>query len=423
MQIIMEYGINKGIGKSVEFRGLKAQYLFIFAGGLLAVFVVFVILYMAGVDQWVCIAFGVAAASVLVWLTFRLNARYGEHGLMKLLAARRHPRYLLNRKSLRRLLKRKGGPRMRNILKATTLESKFPLLAVEGGCIISKDADITVAYRVELPELFTVTSAEYEAIHAAWCKALKVLPEYSVVHKQDWFIRERYRPATGEGDMSFLSRSYERHFNERPFLTHACFLYLTKTTRERMHMRSDFSTLCRGNIIPKEVNRESATKFLEAAEQFERILNDSGFLTLVRLTGDEITGTADCPGLLERYFSLSLSETTSLQDIELGAEVLRVGNKRVCLHTLSDTEDLPGRVGTDTRYERLSTDRSDCLLSFAAPVGLLLSCDHLYNQYVFLEDSDENLRMFEKRARNMQSLSRYSRGNQINKEWVRYVAV
>ena len=51
---------------------------------------------------------------------------------------------------------------MRNMLKATTLERKFPLLAVENGCIISKDADITVAFRVELPELFTVTSAEYE---------------------------------------------------------------------------------------------------------------------------------------------------------------------------------------------------------------------------------------------------------------------
>ena len=33
---------------------------------------------------------------------------------------------------------------MRNMLKATTLERKFPLLAVENGCIISKDADITV---------------------------------------------------------------------------------------------------------------------------------------------------------------------------------------------------------------------------------------------------------------------------------------
>ena len=105
----MEYGINKGIGKSVEFRGLKAQYLFLFAGGLLAAFILFIILYMAGAGQWLCIGFGVVSASATVWLTFRLNTRYGEHGLMKLLAARRHPRYLLNRKSLRRLLKRKGG--------------------------------------------------------------------------------------------------------------------------------------------------------------------------------------------------------------------------------------------------------------------------------------------------------------------------
>ena len=72
---------------------------------------------------------------------------------------------------------------MRNIRKSSTLESKFPLLAVEQGCIISKDGDITVAYEVTLPEIFTVTSQEYESVHAAWCKAIKVLPDYSIVHK------------------------------------------------------------------------------------------------------------------------------------------------------------------------------------------------------------------------------------------------
>jgi hypothetical protein len=56
-------------------------------------------------------------------------------------------------------------------------------------------------------------------------------------------------------------------------------------------------------------------------------------------------------------------------------------------------------------------------------VGLLLACDHIYNQWLFLDDSAENLRRFEKSARNMHSLARYSRSNQINKEWVRYVAV
>lgn len=307
---------------------------------------------------------------------------------------------------------------MRNTLKASTIESKFPLLAVEHDCIISKDADITVAFQVELPELFTVTRAEYEAIHASWTKAVKVLPEYCVIHKQDWFVRETYRPDTAQEDMSFLSRSFEKHFNERPFLNHSCFLFLTKTTKERMRMQSSFSSLCRGNIVPKEVNKETGIKFLEAVGQFERIMNDSGFIRLTRITSEEITGTNEQPGLIEKYFSLSLDGSACLEDMELGTDGLRIGSKHVCLHTLSDTDDLPGRIGTDMRYEKLSTDRSDCRLSFASPVGLLLSCDHLYNQYLFIEDSAENLRRFEKNARNMQSLSRYSRGNQINKEWI-----
>ena len=125
---------------------------------------------------------------------------------------------------------------MRNILKATTLENKFPLFTVENGCIVSKDADITVAFRVELPELFTVTAAEYEAIHSAWNKAVKVLPDYSIVHKQDWFIKENYAPDIQKDDLSFLSRSFERHFNERPFLNHTCYLFLTKTTKARSRM-------------------------------------------------------------------------------------------------------------------------------------------------------------------------------------------
>lgn len=101
----MEYPINKGIGRSVEYKGLKAQYLFIFAGGLLALFVVFVIMYIVGLSQWFCIGFGVTAASALVWLTVHLNAKYGEHGLMKLSAVKYHPRYIINRLRINRMIK------------------------------------------------------------------------------------------------------------------------------------------------------------------------------------------------------------------------------------------------------------------------------------------------------------------------------
>ena len=308
---------------------------------------------------------------------------------------------------------------MRNVLKAETLERRFPLLSLENGCIVSKDADLTVAFEVELPELYTVTADEYEAMHSSWIKAVKVLPEHSVVCKQDWFVKETYHPKTDDGEQSFLTRSYELHFNERPYLNHKCYLFLTKTTRERSRRKSDFNTLCRGFLLPKEItDKDAAARFLEAVEQFERIMNDSGHIRLRRLETDEITGTKERPGLVEKYFSLSLEdETVVLQDICLKPGRMRIGDKRLCLHTLSDTEDLPGRLSTDMRYERMSTDRSDCRLSFAAPVGLLLSCNHIYSQYVFIDDAQEILQMMEKNSRNMLSLSKYSRSNAVNQEW------
>ena len=308
---------------------------------------------------------------------------------------------------------------MRSTLTTSTLESKFPVMAVEHGCIVSKDADITAAFEVELPEVYTVTAEEYEAIHATWCKAIKALPDYSVLHKQDWYVKERYRPDTGREGMGFLARSYEMHFNERPFLHHKCYLFLTKTTKERMRQQSNWNTLCRKFLVPKEIqDRETMERFMESVGQFESIVNDSGLVRLERLSTEEITGTEDGPGIIERYLTLSANGSVMLQDMQLNPDEMRIGDKRLCLHTLSDLDDLPGRVRTDGRYERLSTDRSDCRLSYASPVGIMLPCDHIYNQWIFIDDSSENLARFEKTAKNMQSLSRYSRSNQINKEWL-----
>lgn len=245
------------------------------------------------------------------------------------------------------------------------------------------------------------------------------MPNYSILHKQDIFITEKYEPDIRRDELSFLSRSFERHFNERPYLHHTCYLFLTKTTKERSRQQSNWNTLCRGFLVPKEIrDKETVERFMEAVGQFESIVNDSGLVRLERLTTEEITGTENEPGIIERYLTLSADGTTMLQDMQLNPDGMRIGDKRLCLHTLSDLDYLPGKVRTDGRYERLSTDRSDCRLSYAAPVGVMLPCDHIYNQWIFIDDSNENLSRFEKAAKNMQSLSRYSRSNQINKEWL-----
>lgn len=104
-----EYEINKGIGREVEFMGLRAQYLMLFAGGLLGVFILFMIMYMSGVAAIVTIPLGITLAAFLVLVTFRMNARYGSHGLMKAMASRSRPRRIIHRKSIARLVRRRDN--------------------------------------------------------------------------------------------------------------------------------------------------------------------------------------------------------------------------------------------------------------------------------------------------------------------------
>lgn len=177
------------------------------------------------------------------------------------------------------------------------------------------------------------------------------MPDYTVIHKQDWFTEERYKAKPGE-DASFLSRSFERHFNERPYLRHSCYLFITKTTKERMRSQSDFSTLCRSRIVPQEVGDPQAVeRFAEAVSQAESILRESGLLRLRRLGAGEIIGTPGSPGLIAQYFTLSREPVTN-EDIRFDPGRMMIGDKILCLHTLTDLDDLPQTVSTDARYER-----------------------------------------------------------------------
>jgi conjugation system TraG family ATPase len=307
---------------------------------------------------------------------------------------------------------------MRRTLRADELENKLPILAVEQNCIVSKYGDITLAFKLELPEVFTLSKSDYEHLHKTWVKALRLLPKYSILHKQDLFIEEKYLPSLATEDLSFLSRSFERHFNERPFLNHYCYLFITKSSPERMRTTSLLNTLSRGKLVHKDLlDKVIINEFMEAVGQLEKILTESGFFKLERLTNQDIVGTDQKAGIIEKYLSVTQSDTASLEDFDF-TNGLKIGANHFNLFTISDLADLPSTVQTDRPYERLSTEKSSSNLGYASKIGLLLPCNHIYNQYVFIEDHAENIKKFEKMSRNLNSLSLYSRENAINKEWV-----
>lgn len=85
------YQINKGINKPIEFKGLKAQYIWYLGGGLLTLLILFAVLYISGVNTFICLGFILALGAGLFVYVYRLSHKYGEYGLMKKAARRGVP--------------------------------------------------------------------------------------------------------------------------------------------------------------------------------------------------------------------------------------------------------------------------------------------------------------------------------------------
>jgi len=86
------YQINKGINRSIEFKGLKAQYIWYLGAGLLFLLIAFAVLYILGVSQYICMGITLLSGSGLVYKVYGMSNKYGEHGLMKELAKRSVPK-------------------------------------------------------------------------------------------------------------------------------------------------------------------------------------------------------------------------------------------------------------------------------------------------------------------------------------------
>ncbi|OIV40337.1 TraG family conjugative transposon ATPase [Flavobacterium johnsoniae] len=297
------------------------------------------------------------------------------------------------------------------------IEEMLPVMAVEHDCIVSRQGDITVVFKAELPEIFTLSDQEYEAFHQSWIKAVKVLPEFCVFHKQDWFLEKRHKGDFTDAESSFLSRSSERFFNERPFLEHSCYIMLTKKPRGRKNSSSLFSSLIRNTLVPEEtLNAQLLQDFIDCAGQFKRIMEDSGFVSLTRLKNDSLRSDSRRIGLVEQYCFLSEREDSFLfNDIKFD-QGLTIGDKHCQLFTLGDAADLPGLCGSRINFDRYSTDKTKFSIGFASTLGQLLSCSHIYNQYLFIEDAQKTIRRLESKRLRLQSLSAYSRENLIAKD-------
>lgn len=294
------------------------------------------------------------------------------------------------------------------------IDEVFPILAIENGIIVSKNADLTLPYELILPELYTASGADYERMHQAFFNALQGMNANYIVHKQDWYTVEPYRPSFCQmtGQIAMLSRSNERHFAERDCLVHRCLLFITRPMSISTRKKSSQSSLLSPRLVPRELTEPAYVQQLrEAAAQFVATLEESGLLTARQLTDEEIDYQPTAKSIYQNYFSLSLSDE-SLTDIAV--KDFRVNGAYCGVTAISELSQFPAQLESSSVIKKYRTGSHTLCSSMGYKVGMSLPFNHIYNQIFYVDDTKKLLKQLEAETNRMTSFSLKSSQNVFN---------
>jgi len=298
----------------------------------------------------------------------------------------------------------------------TELDKRLPIAEIAADFIVGKMGDITAALELTKPEIFTLSRPEYELLHQAYVKGLKLMPSNTVFLQQDTYWKDQYRPSE-DRELSFLADANERFFNGRPRTRHFSRIYLTLKPRGRQSITSVTSSLLRSSLVPPDtLDPARIADFEDKIGQFIRVLEDSGLVHLRRIPTPELASNSRSAGAVEQYcYLLRPDDQPVIRDIDLGRN-LRIGENECVLYSLSDPTHLPGSCSPTATFEKFSSEQAILPVGYSSALGLLLPCNHIYSLYILLLDQQTATKRLESKRLRLQALSRLSRENTLATE-------
>lgn len=287
---------------------------------------------------------------------------------------------------------------------AEHLEKVFPLMGIVDDMIVSRQGDVTVGWDVSLPVAHSLAGRDYDDMVTALSSALKLLPPWTMVHRQDIYLGREYAGSSGE---SFLGRSYIRHFHGRGFHVHRQLLFVTFTSG-RSALRPNSSCGIFGYGIRSGLpDRIKLREFASKAEEMASVLASCGKFGLHRLAKNDYIGNGDSFGIIQSYMMLG-GEAPVFSDVTFSGESVKMYDQTMISFSVSESRDLPSEVSTYKEHDGLVS-------SFALPLGILLDCNHVINQYFLMVPQESVLMELDRRRRRMESMGN-SAENRVNAE-------
>ncbi len=284
-------------------------------------------------------------------------------------------------------------------MKIKNLQQVLPILGFDEDILVSKSLDMTIGFRLQLPELFSCSGELLYQLHDTFKRLVNILPAKTLIHKQDYFLKEAFSPNSNIKSES-LTDSYLQHFSGRDFLRHECYLFISLLS-DGLITNFLGSSLIYSPQTPRHLNLQKE-KMEEVKVNVAGQLNQAGIQC-------EPMNQRELARLMERYLTLSFNDATpQLGSIDF-RDHLKVMDNFVEIYSLSDFSHLPSEVMPVGEHPATGLP-----VSMVYPVSYDLRCSHITNQFIFIPDQNSVKTHLEGSYKKIFSLSKFSTENRVN---------
>ena len=305
--------------------------------------------------------------------------------------------------------------------KSKNYKDIFPILAIDkdSNAIVSANGDLTIGLEVALPEIFTLSDGDYDNISETLVNSIKALPVGYVFHKQDWYVEEKFAPNLEHNLYSSdLARENELHFNERPYLRHKCYIYITAPAADVEKRTSLKSSLLKRHLVPvKQLDMNRLQSFVETVNKFVYLLASLQKIGIKTLKREDLLGSKNQTGIYQQYGTLSFDDPT-INEIETSNDgFLQIGHKNTYTLTISELSDFPTTLTNSVIYQPYSSDKYKLRVSTGSAIGLGLNFNHIVNQIIVIGDKDKLSKKLVAENKRHLSFAQWSSENQASIEY------
>ncbi len=263
-----------------------------------------------------------------------------------------------------------------------------------------------VAYKLELPEKYSMGEQDYISLNEYWNKALKDLPIGTIFYKQDVFLKEKFDTSNFR-NTNFLENATARHYNGMDYINHDCYLFFLLPSQEVINesLTNPFKKLDK-KIFEGYDGKMNA--FIES------VLETVQYLNSVKLQGGNRLIISEMEDLLlKEYYDLyfNLFDDEKISDRFFNTNNINIGTKYASMICMLDENKLPETLATHRKDKYLSNDKTVFFKNYGENFSFDLEFSHIYNQICIIDDNRKHLDDLRKRNDQLHKSSSFDKQN------------